>query len=68
MVSLITVIIPVFNVEKYLAKCLDSVCAQIGAGAIVVKSIEEADTTWAGVPAKKINNRGTIEVPALEIK
>lgn len=41
---------------------------RIGAGAIVVKSIEEADTTWAGVPAKKINNRGTIEVPALEIK
>ena len=24
----ISVVIPVYNVEKYLAKCLDSVCAQ----------------------------------------
>ena len=29
----------------------------IGAGAVVVKSIEEENTTWAGVPAKMINRR-----------
>ena len=28
----------------------------IGAGAVVVKSIEEAGTTWGGVPAKKISD------------
>lgn len=25
---LVTVIVPVYNVEKYLAECLDSICAQ----------------------------------------
>lgn len=29
----------------------------IGAGAVVVKSIEEEGTTWAGVPAKMINKK-----------
>lgn len=37
--------------------------ARIGASALVLKPINEADTTWAGVPAKKINNQGTIETP-----
>jgi len=36
---------------------------RIGASALVIKPITEVDTTWAGVPAKKINNQGTIEVP-----
>lgn len=29
----------------------------IGAGAVVVKSIEEPGTTWGGVPAKKISDK-----------
>lgn len=29
----------------------------IGAGAVVVKNIEEPYTTWGGVPAKKISNK-----------
>lgn len=32
----------------------DGVC--LGAGAVVVKSITEPDTTWGGVPAKKISD------------
>ena len=36
---------------------------RIGANALVIKEAAEANTTWAGVPAKKINNKGTIEVP-----
>lgn len=35
----------------------DGVC--IGAGAVVVKSIEEPNTTWAGCPAKKISDRSS---------
>ena len=29
---------------------------QVGAGAVVVKSINDSGTTWAGIPAKKISN------------
>lgn len=29
----------------------------IGANAVVVKSIRESNTTWAGVPAEKVSNR-----------
>ncbi|WP_169080212.1 hypothetical protein [Bifidobacterium erythrocebi] len=36
---------------------------RIGADALVLKEIKEANTTWAGIPAKKINNKGTIEEP-----
>lgn len=35
----------------------DGVC--IGAGAVVVKSIEEPNTTWAGCPAKKISDNSS---------
>ena len=35
----------------------DGVC--IGANAVVVKSITEPDTTWAGVPARKISNQSS---------
>lgn len=35
----------------------DDVC--IGANAVVVKSITEPGTTWAGVPAKKISNNNS---------
>ena len=31
----------------------------IGANAVVVKSIEEPDTTWGGVPARKISDRSS---------
>lgn len=31
----------------------------IGANAVVTKSITEEGTTWAGVPAKKISNKGS---------
>lgn len=31
----------------------------IGANAVVVKNISEPNTTWAGVPAKKISNKGS---------
>jgi len=31
----------------------------IGANAVVVKSIEEPGTTWAGVPARKISDKGS---------
>ncbi len=33
----------------------DGVC--LGAGAVVVKSITEPNTTWAGVPARKISDK-----------
>lgn len=36
---------------------------RIGAKALVLKDIDEPNTTWGGVPAKKLNNRGTIETP-----
>lgn len=36
---------------------------RIGANALVIKSIDEPDTTWGGVPAKQINDKGTIETP-----
>ena len=36
---------------------------RIGANALVIKSIDEPNTTWAGVPAKKISNKGTLETP-----
>lgn len=32
---------------------------QIGANAVVVKSIQEPGTTWGGVPAKKISNNSS---------
>lgn len=35
----------------------DGVC--LGAGAVVVKSITEPDTTWGGVPAKKISDNSS---------
>ena len=31
----------------------------IGANAVVVKSIDEPNTTWGGVPARKISDRGS---------
>lgn len=36
----------------------DGVC--LGAGAVVVKSITEPNTTWAGVPAKKISDNSAL--------
>lgn len=36
---------------------------RIGAGALVIKSIHEVNTTWGGVPARKLNDRGTVESP-----
>ncbi len=39
--------------------------AESGANALVLKPIEEENTTWAGVPARKINDRGTIETPVM---
>lgn len=41
---------------------------RIGANALVLKPIEEENTTWAGVPARKINDRGTIETPIVPYK
>ena len=38
---------------------------RIGANALVLKLIEEENTTWAGVPARKINDRGTTETPVM---
>lgn len=34
---------------------------RIGANALVLKPIEETNTTWAGLPARKISNHGTRE-------
>lgn len=31
----------------------------IGANAVVVKSIDEPNTTWGGIPAKKLSDRGS---------
>ena len=36
---------------------------RIGANALVIKNINQCTTTWAGCPAKKINDQGTIENP-----
>lgn len=36
---------------------------RIGASALVIKTITESNTTWGGVPARKISNHGTIERP-----
>lgn len=36
---------------------------RIGANALVLKDIEVPDTTWAGVPAKQISDRGARETP-----
>lgn len=36
---------------------------RIGANALVIKSIGESNTTWAGTPARKINDKGTVETP-----
>ena len=37
---------------------------RIGANTLVLKPIKEPNTTWAGVPARKITDRGTRETPA----
>ena len=34
---------------------------RIGAGALVIKDIEEPNTTWAGLPAKKISDKGGLD-------
>lgn len=36
---------------------------RIGAGALVIKPILEPNTTWGGVPARKLSDKGTIESP-----
>lgn len=36
---------------------------RIGAKALVLKDISDPNTTWGGVPAKKLNNCGTLETP-----
>ena len=36
---------------------------RIGANALVLKDIDEANTTWAGQPAHKIGDTGTVEHP-----
>lgn len=36
---------------------------RIGAGALVLKDINAPNTTWAGVPARIISNKGTVETP-----
>ena len=35
----------------------DGVC--LGANAVVTKTIDEENTTWGGVPAKKISDEGS---------
>jgi len=39
----------------------------IGANAVVTKSIKEAYTSWAGIPARKISNKGYIDRTLNEI-
>ena len=41
----------------------------IGANAVVVNSITEKCTSWGGVPAKKISNKGSSSnvIPATEL-
>ncbi len=36
---------------------------RVGADALVIKAIEDPNTTWGGVPAKMISNKGTLETP-----
>ncbi|RHH03416.1 hypothetical protein [Bifidobacterium pseudocatenulatum] len=51
--------------SKVLGGCRVADYVRIGANALVLKPIEEENTTWAGVPARKINDRGAIETPAI---
>ncbi len=36
---------------------------RIGAKTLVIKNINAVNTTWAGIPAKKISDKGTIRTP-----
>ncbi|KAB7788136.1 LbetaH domain-containing protein [Bifidobacterium cebidarum] len=36
---------------------------RIGANTVVLKSINEPNTTWVGYPARKVSDKGTIETP-----
>jgi serine O-acetyltransferase len=36
---------------------------RIGACALIIRTIEEENTTWAGIPARKISDKGSIETP-----
>lgn len=38
---------------------------RIGANALVLKTIETPNTTWAGVPARQISDKGARETPVL---
>lgn len=40
----ISVIVPVYNVEKYLVRCLDSICKQSFSGTLEVIAIDDAST------------------------
>lgn len=40
---------------------------RIGANALVLKPVEEVNTTWAGIPAKKISDCGTKENSVLAV-
>lgn len=51
--------------SKVLGGCRVADYVRIGANALVLKPIEGENTTWAGVPARKINDRGAIETPAI---
>ncbi len=40
----ISVIIPVYNAEKYLVRCLDSICCQIFSGTFEIIAVDDAST------------------------
>ena len=60
---LISVIVPVYNVEKYLERCVDSICGQTYKNLEIILVIDgEMDDSSAEIAYKKAKNDGRIKI------